>query len=208
MRLLSRFSKRPFEIPGTSLVLEKPGQQHMEKWIEVRRESYDFLRPWEPTWPKDDLTSIGFRRRLNAYNRHRLTGWGQTFFLIDQESGKLIGGISLTKISHGISGSATLGYWMGVHHADKGTMQLVVPAILRYAFTDLRLNRVEAACLPKNARSIHLLEKCGFSREGYARKFLEINGQREDHVLFAVLKSDVINHGRESVGWKRTLNWK
>ena len=180
----------------------------MERWLAVREESRDFLKPWEPAWPDDDLTAIGFRRRLNAYNRHRFTGWGRTFFLINQENGALMGGISLTKISHGISGSATLGYWIGIQHANSGYMQMVVPATLDYAFCDLRLERVEAACLPKNGRSIHVLEKCGFRREGYARKFLEINGQREDHVLFAILKNDFMVPEQSERRRKRTLNWK
>ena len=61
------------------------------------------------------------------------------------------------------------------------------PTILSFAFDDLKLRRVEAAALPGNARSIHLLEKCGFKREGYAREYLEINGVREDHILFGCL---------------------
>ena len=76
---------------------------------------------------------------------------------------------------------------MGVHFAGRGHMSKAVPAILSHAFADLKLNRVEAASLPTNSRSMHLLEKCGFQREGYAREYLEINGKREDHVLFACL---------------------
>ncbi len=148
------------------------------------------MKPWEPKWAEDDLTIIGYRRRLSAYHKHRQSGWGRTFFLLDTESEQLLGGASLTRIRYANSQSATLGYWMGVENANKGYMQKAVPALLNYAFQTLKLERVEAATLPLNHRSKHLLKKCGFLEEGYVREYLEINGKREDHLLFAILKSD------------------
>ena len=190
MRLLSRILRQVIEIPDSSLFLEPPNASHFDRWVNLRAESQDFLRPWEPTWAEDDLTLIGYKRRLTAYQRHRQSGWGRTFFLFDQTNDSLLGGASLTRIRFGNSQSATLGYWMGIHHAGKGHMQKAVPALLRFAFDSLRLERVEAATLPHNERSKHLLIKSGFTEEGYARKYLEINGKREDHLLFSILKSD------------------
>ena len=59
-----------------------------------------------------------------------------------------------------------------------------------YAFTTLRLHRIEAACLPTNEASIRLLEGAGFAREGFARAYLRINGTWQDHVLYGLLESD------------------
>lgn len=189
LRLLSHFRRKPVEV-NDQLSLVIPSPSHFEEWCELRHRSRSFLEPWEPKWPEDDLTKIGYRRRLNSYQKQRSTGLGRTYFLIDSMSGKLMGGLSLSKISHGSFRSATLGYWMGVDHAGKGHMQDAVHGILRHAFSDLALNRVEAACIPGNSRSIHLLQKCGFRKEGFAREYLEINGIREDHILFAVLRAD------------------
>ena len=97
------------------------------------------------------------------------------------------------RITHGITRSSVLGFWMGEPHANKGYMQKVVPTVLDFAFDDLKLRRVEAACLPRNERSKHLLQKCGFQKEGYAKAYLEINGVAEDHVLFAIVKDDYRN---------------
>ncbi len=69
-------------------------------------------------------------------------------------------------------------------------MTEAVCAALRFAFGPLRLNRVEAACLPSNAASQRVLEKVGFAREGRARRYLRINGQWQDHDLFALLQDD------------------
>ena len=65
-----------------------------------------------------------------------------------------------------------------------------VEAVLDFAFARLRLHRVEAACLPANRASIRLLEKSGFTQEGYARRYLCINGIWQDHLLYAMLHDD------------------
>jgi len=192
MRLISRILRQTIDIPNTNLFMEPPNSGHYERWVKVRSESQKFLRPWEPSWAEDDLTLIGYKRRLAAYQKHKQSGWGRTFFLFDQHNHNLLGGASLTRIRYGNSQSATLGYWMGVHEAGKGYMQRAVPSLLSYAFNTLGLERVEAATLPRNERSKHLLRKCGFAEEGYVREYLEINGKREDHLLFAILKSDFL----------------
>lgn len=189
-KLISRIRKQLIEVDDKGLFLIKPSIAHYEKWLAARSQSAAFLKPWEPQWPDDDLSPLGFRRRLKAYERHRQSGWGRTFFLFDENTDDLMGGVSLTRISQGANKSATLGYWMSVHHAGKGVMQKTVPAVLDFAFSSLGLKRVEAACLPSNAASMRVLEKTGFRREGFAKEYLEINGKREDHVLFAALASD------------------
>ena len=58
-------------------------------------------------------------------------------------------------------------------------------ALVPFAFDVLRLHRLEAACIPTNQASIRLLESTGFTREGYAREYLCINGVWQDHLLYA-----------------------
>ena len=69
-------------------------------------------------------------------------------------------------------------------------MTAAVRAVIAFAFDTLHLNRIEAACLPHNAASIRLLEKVGFRREGYARKYLCIDGRWQDHVLYGLVRDD------------------
>ena len=69
-------------------------------------------------------------------------------------------------------------------------MSGAVSALVPFAFSSLRLHRIEAACIPTNAPSIRVLEKCGFSREGLARRYLCINGIWQDHLLFGLLHED------------------
>ena len=55
-------------------------------------------------------------------------------------------------------------------------------------FDELGLNRVMAGYLPHNERSATLLLRLGFEKEGYARRYLKINGKWEDHILTALVK--------------------
>ena len=86
--------------------------------------------------------------------------------------------------------TGTIGYWMGEAHAGRGYMTTALRVLLPTLFGELNLHRVEAACIPTNAPSIRVLEKCGFVREGLARRYLCINGVWQDHLLFGLLHED------------------
>jgi ribosomal-protein-alanine N-acetyltransferase len=61
---------------------------------------------------------------------------------------------------------------------------------LRFAFGEAGLQRVQAAVMPRNAASIRVLEKNGFRREGFASRYLMINGVWEDHLVLAVTREE------------------
>ena len=71
-------------------------------------------------------------------------------------------------------------------------MPRAVRAVYRYGFSSLQLHRIEAACLLHNEASRRVLESCGFKQEGHARAYLRINGQWQDHILFALLDNDPV----------------
>ncbi len=188
--LLRRSQRHLFPLSDGTVRLQAPAHGDFSQWRALRAESASFLQPWEPKWPFDDLTAQGFRRRLNRYELEADRETGYTAFIQNCATGELVGGLSLTNIRQGASRSCTLGYWMGERHAGKGLMRRSVTLVLDAVFTRLQLSRVEAACLPENTRSIALLGRCGFHEEGIAREYLEINGVRRDHLLFATLASE------------------
>ena len=171
-------------------MLRIPSFGDYTQWAKLREASRAFLSPWEPVWPPDDLTKLSFRRRIRRYQREIRSGSGYPFLIFTSDGATLLGGLTLAHIQRGVTQSAVLGYWMGEAHAGKGFMTAAVRAAVEFAFDTLHLNRVEAACLPHNAASIHLLEKVGFSREGYARKYLCIEGRWQDHILFGIVRGD------------------
>lgn len=172
------------------VVLRPPRQRDWKRWARVREESREFLTPWEPTWPYDALTRRAFRRRVKAYGQELRQGSSFSFLIFRRDDGVLLGGVTLSNLRRGVAQSASLGYWIGRPHARQGYMSEALSLVLTYAFEQLGLHRVEAACLPHNAASKNLLLKMGFAQEGYARQYLRINGAWQDHLLFAVLRGD------------------
>lgn len=166
--------------------LQIPVMADFAGWVSVRAHSQTFLKPWEPTWPKNDLTRSAFRLRLRHYQRDRREGHAYPFFIRREADDALIGGITLSNIRRGAAQTGTTGYWIGMDYQRCGYMQCALTALTRYAFHELGLHRVEAACMPDNLASINLLRKCGFAEEGFAKSYLRINGQWRDHVLFAL----------------------
>ena len=175
---------------GDRVVLRTPVLGDYAQWSRLREESRAFLAPWEPVWLADDLTRLAFRRRLRRYQREIRNGTGYPFFVFSSDGETLVGGLTMGQLQRGVAQTVTLGYWMGRPYAGKGLMSSAVRTVLGFAFDTLHLNRVEAACLPHNAASIRLLEKVGFHREGYARKYLCIDGRWQDHLLYGIVRDD------------------
>ena len=177
-------------IDGDRVLLRAPQASDHDEWATLRAESRDFLVPWEPLWPADDLTRGAFRRRLKRYAEDVRTDQSYAYFIFRKEDGALVGGLTLAGVRRGVAQAASLGYWMGFPYIWRGYMTAAVKTMLPFAFGALRLHRVDAACIPTNVASIRLLERCAFAREGYARKYLCINGVWQDHLLYARLNSD------------------
>ena len=183
-------------IRGDGFYLRPAEMRDFDQWRGLREQSRAFLTPWEPTWPHDDLTRGSFRRRLRRHSEEIDRDEAYSFFLFRENDHVLLGGLTLGQVRRGVAQTATLGYWMGEPHAGRGHMARAVRAAAAFAFATLRLHRLEAACLPHNAASKHLLESVGFSQEGFARAYLRIDGNWQDHLLFALLESDGIRPGR------------
>ncbi|WNJ89329.1 GNAT family protein [Bosea sp. 685] len=190
---LFRFSTDPPTRPlirTQNLALRAPVATDYAAWAVLRMESREFLTPWEPVWNEDDLTRTSFRLRVKRAAREIATDEAYSLFIFDTRSEILLGGLTLGLVRRGVAQACTLGYWMGERHAGKGYMTEAVRGALRFAFQDLALHRVEAACLPNNEPSKRLLERVGFQSEGMARAYLRINGSWADHLLYAALSSD------------------
>jgi [ribosomal protein S5]-alanine N-acetyltransferase len=184
-----RRSTRPaIETPRLSLRLPEMGD-HVA-WSQLRRQGESFLRPWEPTWSLDHLSRKAFRDRVYWASRAREEGRALPLFLIRRPDARLLGAITLDNIRRGPSQSGQVGYWIGQEFARQGLMTEALGAVVEHAFTVLDLSRVEAACLPENAASRALLDRCGFVHEGVARSYLQIDGRWRDHVLYASLRTD------------------
>ncbi len=186
-------SDNPNYIRGDGVYLRPADAHDFDQWAALRHLSREFLTPWEPTWPIDDLTRASFRRRLRRHATEIENDDAYPFLLFRQCDDALLGGLTFGQIKRGVAQAATLGYWMGQPFAGQGWMSRAVRAATGFAFSTLRLHRIEAACLPANQASIRLLNRTSFQQEGLARAYLRINGVWQDHLLFALLESDAVS---------------
>ncbi|MDI1328380.1 MAG: GNAT family protein [Brevundimonas sp.] len=182
-------------VKGAGVTLRAPRAGDHEAWATLRQASHAYLQPWEPSWPEDDLTRAAYKRRLAIYAREMEVGNAWPFFIFADADQALIGAITLSNIRRGVAETGTLGYWIGKPFAGRGHATAAVRAMVAYAFDDLNLHRVEAACVPGNLASRRVLEKAGFELEGQARAYLKINGAWADHLLFGVVNDGAARGG-------------
>ncbi|WP_099865181.1 GNAT family N-acetyltransferase [Pararhizobium haloflavum] len=190
---LSRRSE-PLLIETANAYLRFPERGDFNAWRSLRMASRAFLQPWEPSWSTDELSRLSYLGRVGRYEREYVEGHAIPLFLFMKESDELLGGLTIGYIRRGAAQSCMIGYWMGERHAGQGHMTAALDAVIPHIFQRLKLHRIEAACIPENTRSIRLLEKARFRREGYLRGYLKINGVWRDHLLFARLKDDSADH--------------
>lgn len=158
------------------------------EYLELRRASADFHRPWEPIPPPgvDPFAPESFARWLRgAETDQRLCTLVRRV-----DDGAIVGALNYNEIIRGPLQSAFLGYWIGAAYARRGYMTRALRLALDHAFGPLGLHRVEANVRPENAASIALVERLGFRREGYSPRYVKIAGAWCDHVRYAMLADE------------------
>jgi len=173
-------------IEGKRVFLRRPEENDENEYLEVNLRSLAFNRGLAspPTQPQE-FASFLERTRVDT------TAW---FFICRRTDGAILGSISLSQIYRGWFQNAYLGYQIGAEFARQGYTTEAIALMLRYAFAELKLHRLEANIQPGNVASLALVKRAGFVKEGYSRKYLKICGRWRDHERWAILAED----------WRRT----
>jgi [ribosomal protein S5]-alanine N-acetyltransferase len=148
-------------------------------WVASRELHDGWIEPADPDQVFD---------RLLARN---LTRTDRSMLVRRRDDGAICGVYNVSQIFLGPFRSAYLGYYALEPCAGKGYMREGMLPLFGFAFGDLGLHRLQANVQPENERSIALVRSTGFTEEGFARRYLQINGQWRDHLMFAVLAEDV-----------------
>lgn len=186
----SQTAAQDVKLQTQNLFLRRAWHTDYEDWAQVREANRIFLEEYEPTWPKDCLTESFFHRRVERLNDDVRFDRAYSFLIFENTELELIGGINLNNVSRGSAQYASLGYWLAQKWHGKGLMTEGARAVLAYAFTDLRLERVNAATLVHNEKSRAMLVRLGFAEEGFAKSYIQIAGKRQDHVLYGLNAED------------------
>jgi [ribosomal protein S5]-alanine N-acetyltransferase len=181
-----RLFPRPHPVAAGELTyIRPPHRNDYREWAALREQSRSFLVPWEPVWAADELSTGAYKARLRRAQEDAKSGVALVFLIFEKGTNRLIGGITLGHIRHGVSMSGQIGYWVGEPFAGKGYMTDAVRTLAAHSFGKLGMHRLEAACIPGNLRSVRVLQKAGFTQEGLLKSYLKINGEWQDHLLFA-----------------------
>lgn len=165
-------------LTGPRVGLRHLQDEDMAEFTERARESAEFHHPWValPARPED---FTAYRQRFDEPDR-------EGFVLCERGTGGIAGGAAVNNIVRGAFQSGALGYGAFVHAAGRGLMAEGLRLLLRHAFGELGLHRIEANVQPGNEPSLRLVRRLGFRREGLSPDFLFINGAWRDHERWAI----------------------
>lgn len=186
---------------GRRVLLRPLSPADFPAWQEVRRRNAGWLTPWEPArtpgMPDVVESREAFAMRCSARERERQLGTGFGFGVF--VAGRFAGEINLSSVQRGPFQSAYVGYWIDEAQAGKSLTPEGLVLVIRFAFDQLHLHRVQISIIPRNHRSRRVVEKLKLRDEGIALRYLEINGVWEDHVRYAVTVEEWQERGDELV---------
>jgi ribosomal-protein-alanine N-acetyltransferase len=149
----------------------------------------EHLRPTDPARPESYWTEEGQAAVISTLLAQGEAGTTVGHVILDGE-GAIAGRITLNEVVRGPLQSASVGYWISADREGQGLVSAALSELVRHAFEELGLHRLQAGTLVDNERSQRVLARAGFVRFGMAPKYLKIAGRWQDHLLFQLLAHD------------------
>ncbi len=184
--------KRLPRIETVRLILRVPTLDDASRMAAYVLENREHFAPWDPLRSDSYYTAEHWRTALDTVVESAMAGTSLQFILLrkEDEEGKVVGTCTFSNIVRGPFQAAALGYALSHSEVGKGLMKEALEAAIRYSFSELDLHRIMANYMPTNVRSASLLRGLGFVPEGYARDYLFLAGEWQDHVLTAITNDD------------------
>lgn len=190
----------PVTLQHGAITLAPMRYRDQAEWERVRRANHVWLRPWEATLPRGSLTLptsyAGLVRSLKQQAKDgRMLPW-----LIfydpspargDRSRAQLAGQLTVSGIVGGSASWGQIGYWIDERFAGRGMVPAAVALAVDYCFDALSLHRIEIAIRPENEKSLRVVNKLGFRPEGLRPRYLHIDGDWRDHLVFALNAEEV-----------------
>ena len=161
------------------VIIARGAQADRTELLRANQDSRAHHLPWVEPFTDD----AGF----DAWIARTLIGPHVGLVARETASARIVGVVNINEIVAGTFQSAYLGYYGMAWCAGRGLMTEAVRLAVRYAFDTLGLHRVEANIQPGNARSIALVRRLGFTREGFSPRYLRVGGEWRDHERWARL---------------------
>lgn len=183
----------PLELAANGVLLRPLKRSDGHTWNEVRIRNHNWLKAWESTNPDGIEKSPTFKDVLGQSKRSAKLG--STFMFAIEVDNHLVGQITLGNVVFGSLRSAYIGYWIDEMYANRGIMTTAVALLTQYSLTEGNLHRIEISIRPENAPSIRVVEKLGFENQELRPRYLHIDGDWRDHLIF-VMTSENLNSSK------------
>ena len=179
----------PVVLQNDNLVLRPLKLRDKKEWTKLRQRNQNWFQQWESTVP--DEFSDGKASFYQIVKNLRVEAKAQRSLPFVMEIDKKIAGqITVANINYGSTRSAYIGYWIAEEFAGKGYTPLAVAMAIDHCFEILKLHRLEITIRPENLKSLRVVEKLGLRSEGLRPKYLHIDGDWRDHLVFAINKDE------------------
>jgi len=170
---------------GVRIRLERPTMSRAAVFLSAAKNSRVFHRHWGQA----PSTLAEYRRFVER--ARKATHFGH--FVVSEDD-DLAGVININEVVRGSFCSGYLGYYALAPYQGRGYMREGLKAVIRMAFGEYALHRLEANIQPDNVRSIGLVRAAGFRREGYSPRYLKVGGRWRDHERWALTVEDWRRH--------------
>ncbi|MET3288297.1 UNVERIFIED_CONTAM: ribosomal-protein-alanine N-acetyltransferase [Brevibacillus sp. OAP136] len=178
------------KLHGNKITLKLLELSDAEAMLRLHLRNRSFFQSYIPKRDESFYTLEGQEARIQADLARKEQDQGYSFGIYLADTGELIGNVTLSEVLRGPLQSCFIGYYLDQAHNGKGYVTEAVRVVVDYAFYELALHRIEAGVMPHNVRSMRVLEKAGFHKEGIARKNVKINGKWEDHQVLAIVNEN------------------
>jgi len=159
-----------------------------QQTLDYYKRNEELFTPLDPRRPSNFYTLAYQKLSLEYDDDEWASGRALKLWVFTKEDpGKIIGMVSFSSILGGSVSSAFLAYKLDQEYLNRGYITEAIAMGIKIIFDVYRLNRIDVAVLPRNKPSLRVMEKLGFTREGFSEKYLEINGVWEDHVRFGMV---------------------
>ncbi|HLW12201.1 MAG TPA: GNAT family N-acetyltransferase [Casimicrobiaceae bacterium] len=186
----------PVTLEGNRVHLRQPRRTDQRSFIAYAKQS----RALHRGWVQAPETPTAFAAYVARYHPADAAPRNVGFLVIRNEDDAIVGVINFSEIIRGAFHSGYVGYYAFAPFAGVGYMAEGFALALDFAFRKMKLHRIEANVQPANIGSLALVERLGFIREGYSRRYVKIAGRWRDHVRFAMLAEDWKEHRVELRG--------
>lgn len=181
------FTYKKLHVSSEGILVRFANKDDAKRISEYFFKNRDYLKPWEPKREPEFFTESGWKKRLLKLNELHLMSLGFYCLIIDESSDQMLGTISFSNLVRFPLHACSVGYSLDQHAQGKGVMRRALKLACDWMFAVQNIHKINASYMPKNKKSEAVLQANEFKQIGFAKDYLLIDGQWQDHNLTTLI---------------------